>query len=140
MPNDMIQRKLTTAFAAGLRQELGEPVGSLLRAVAEYFPHTYLDNERLKQIADADKGVVVQAILANQLTESTMRQIQRNTITSALLADKDGVSRWATEGLNRCRQCPSPWPETAAGWQWILDNSSQYMTYCREVKCFQNQM
>jgi hypothetical protein len=140
MFNSAVQQSLREAFEIGLRQKFGEPVGPVLSWGLDYYPQSDLTPDQLRQFLSIDAGVVVNAIVASKVMPATMNQIRTNTITCALLDDRAGLCRWATEGLNRCASQPAPWPATDLHWRWILDNPSQYIVYCRELKKFLNQL
>jgi hypothetical protein len=135
-----IQRELRDCFTASLPQKYGEVLGALLTEVVAYSPRERLDPAHLRATLDANGAAIVNALLANRVTESTMLAIRTQMIGSALLGDKAGVVRWATEGLSRCQRIGGHWTKTGPQWQLVLDDPERLMLYARQVKYFMNQV
>jgi len=138
LPN--VQRELRSAIECGLVRQFGEMVGKMLMDVVAYREHLKLNAEWLRKALDNDATALVAAIIGNRMDAALMLMIRDQMIGCALLNDRDGVVRWATEGLNRYKRVSGPWAETEAQWKYVLEDPSRYMLYSRQVKFFLNQI
>ncbi|MCG3147883.1 MAG: hypothetical protein PCFJNLEI_01324 [Verrucomicrobiae bacterium] len=134
-----VQTVLTDAFEAGLRQKYGADFARLFRDVIEYRPRVDLDVAELHRCVELDTTPVLKDIVANQVTGATLRAVRSLLIACALLADRTGVERWATELLNRCSQGGGDWPATTAQWQAVMKDPLQFIQVARQIKYFLNQ-
>jgi hypothetical protein len=134
------QKELRESFKEGARVKLGNVIGGLVGAVAEFHPTTELDPTRIKTFMDGDATAVVKAIMANRHDGATLQMIRHQMIGAALLNDREAVVRWATEGANRCERAGNSWAETVDQWRWVLGKPDVFITYARQVKAFTNQL
>ena len=132
--------EIQEAFAVGLRQKFGDEMGEILNEVIQFYQGTELDQETMQKIRDDDSAAVLNAIVSNAVTGATMRGIRGQMIAAAIMADKDGVLRWATQGLNRCDRAGGEWASTKAQWEWVLQNPDRFIVYSRHVKYLLNQI
>ena len=139
-PTGDLLKELDIAFQESLRRKFGEVIGGLLGDVATYYHQTTLEPAQLREILDTDVGAAVNAIVANKGDGSTMRLIRDQMVGSALIMDKDGVTRWATEGLNRCERAGGLWKASPPQWRWVLEDPDRYILYARQVKRFLHQI
>ena len=135
-----LQAELVAAFESGLRAKFGDLIGEIMTQIIKYHHGEHLNATRLRELAEADAGSVLNSIVLNRIDGGTMRTLRACTIGSAILDDKESVIRWATEGLNRCKQLDGEWPGTAPQWQWILSNTYTFIYYARQIKRAFNQM
>jgi hypothetical protein len=135
-----MQRDLRDCFAASLRQRYGDNLGGLLTEAVTYSPRGRLEPGQLRASLDANAAAIVNALLSNRVTESTLLGIRTQMIGSALLGDKPAVIRWATEGLNRCQRVGGHWAKTEPQWQFVLQDTDRLILYARQVKYFMNQI
>jgi hypothetical protein len=113
-------------------------LGGLLAEVLAYRFHAKLDFKSLQEIVDTDAAAAVSAILANRVDGTSMQMIRTAMIGCALLEDKAGIERWATEGLHRSKRVGGPWFDTERQWQCVLDDPSRFILYARQLKFFLN--
>lgn len=135
-----IQTKLTEAFTNGLIEAYGPALGTLGREIILYQRRGKLDSDKLRSCMELDSTPVLQAIVANKVTGSTLLGVRSLMIGAALLDDRAGVVRWATEGRNRCAISDNGWPETAPQWQSVLTAPDQFIQLARQIKYFMNQI
>ena len=134
-----IQRELRTAFEAGLKQQYGEVMGDLMSDVVEYRERVRFDLTKLREVLDNDASTTVAAIVANRTDGPLMLMIRGLMIGSALLGDREAVTRWANEGMHRARRVGGPWTATESQWKWVVENTERYILYSRQVKFFMSQ-
>jgi len=135
-----VRRDLRLAFENGLRLKFGDAAGPLLAEVISYGPHGKLDLVRLRHTLEEDAAAVVAGIVANRLDPSLMVLLRNQMIGCALIEDKEGVRRWATEGANRCQRIGGPWAATLPQWQWALEKPNELTIYARHLKYLFNQL
>ena len=135
-----LQAELVAAFEAGLRAKFGDLVGEIMTQIIKYHHAENLNSARLRELVEADAGSVLNSIVLNRVDGGTMRTIRACTIGAAVLDDKESTVRWATEGLNRCKQVDGEWPGTVPQWQWILSNTYTFIYYARQIKRAFNQL
>jgi hypothetical protein len=132
--------EIQEAFTLGLRQKFGDAMGDVLSEVIQFYQGTELDNDTLQKIREDDSAAVLSGIVANTVTGATMRGIRGQMIAAAIMADKDGVLRWATQGLNRCDRAGGEWAGSRGQWEWVLQNPDRFIVYARHVKYLFNQI
>ena len=132
--------EILEAFALGLRQKYGDAMGEMLSEVVQFYQGTELDNETMQKIRDDDSAAVLNAFVSNAVTGGTMRGIRGQMIVAALMADKDAVLRWATQGLGRCDRAGGEWATTKPQWDWVLQNPDRFIVYARHIKYLFNQI
>jgi hypothetical protein len=135
-----LQLELRAAFAMGLRAKFPGPQGELLAHVVEFYPHTMFREEELDSLQRHGSSAVLKNIMANTINEAMLSMIRSQMTTSALQKDREGVVRWATEGLTRCKEISGKAALTEPQWKWVLENADQYISYVRQLKCLTNQM
>lgn len=135
-----INREMVAAFATGLRQKYGEPLGSLLADVVSFGSHGMFDLVKVRKDLESDAAVVVAAVLANRADGPLMLTLRSQMIGSAILHERDAVVRWASQGLHSAQRTGGPWLDTLPQWQWVLDNTDRYILYTRQLKLFLNQL
>ena len=135
-----LQAELVAAFEAGLRAKFGDLIGEIMTQIIKYHHGENLNSTRLRELVEADAGSALSSIVLNRIDGGTMRTVRACTIGSAILDDKESVIRWATEGLNRCKQVDGEWPATVPQWQWMLSNTYTFIYYARQIKRAFNQM
>lgn len=135
-----INREMVWAMEAGLRKQFGEPLGSLLADAVSFGSHGLFDLNKVRHNLSDEAAAIVAGIVANRADAPMMLMLRNQMIGHAILHDRDGVVRWATEGLNRCKRVNGPWLETIPQWQWVLDNTDRYILYVRQLKLFLNQL
>jgi hypothetical protein len=113
--NINIHRKLTAAFETGLRQKYPTPLGTLLADAVGFNPRGKLDPNKLRASLSDEAVATVAGIVANRADAPLMLMIRSQMIGHAVLYDRDGVIRWATEGLTRCVRVAGPWTAMAMG-------------------------
>jgi hypothetical protein len=122
---------MTAQFAVG---------GGILLDAAAYREWVALKPERLRELVDNDAATTVALIISGRTDNTLMNMLRSQMIGCALLADTDGVVRWATEGLNRSRRIGGEWAATERQWLWVLENPGRYLKYARQMKVFLNQL
>lgn len=132
--------EIQEAFITGLCQKFGPVMGAMLAEVIPFYAGVELDSEMLKKVRDDDAAAVLSGILSGTANGATMRGIRGQLIASALMADRDSVVRWATEGQNRCTRTGEEWAATLPQWQWVLDNPDRFIVYARHLKYLFNQL
>lgn len=135
-----VQAKLAEAFASGLREAYGPALGTLGRDVILYHPLVTLHLDELKRCVELESAPVLKAIIANKVTGTTLLEIRSLLVGAALLGDKAGVIRWATEGKNRCADGGGNWPATALEWEAALATPDQFIQLARQIKYFMHQI
>jgi hypothetical protein len=135
MGGDMdLQAELVDAFSTGLKAKFGPMIGELMTNIVTFRHGEKLTPDKLRQCVEEDAGAILNGIVTNRVDGGTMRSIRNCTIASALLDDREAVTRWATEGYHRCQQVDGEWPSTIEQWQWILNNAYTFVYYARQVK------
>jgi hypothetical protein len=140
LDRDNPQLALARAFADGLNHQFGPVLGGLLAAVVQYRPNGRLDQKQLTAQLETDAGAILGAVVAHHVDTGTLHLIRGNTIGCAILRDRAGVVRWATEGRNQSERTGKGWEQSAPQWQYILENPDRFIRYVHEVKTFQNQV
>lgn len=135
-----VQQQIAEAFEDGLRRKFDRDLAPLYREVALYRQGYFLDADELRQTIETDTAPVLNDIVGNQVTGSTMRGIRALLIGAALQGDKAGVIRWATEASHRCAGTNHEWPQTGPLWAAVLKDPEQFILAARQVKFFVNQL
>lgn len=136
-----IQKQLADAFENGLRLTYGNDRAALYREVALYYPGVGLDTPQLQRNNDLDTAAALSAIVGNRVQPGTLHNIRAAMIGCALLMDKPGTIRWATEGLSRVQHMTEPAARhTLPQWQSVLRDPDEFIRMARQIKFFMNQM
>jgi hypothetical protein len=136
-----VQQELAAAFENGLRLTYGGDLAPLYREVAGYYKGVALDPDQLKHHRDLDTAAALDAIIGNQVRSSTLGSIRSAMISCALLQDRDGLVRWATEGASRAQQMDEPAIKaTRPQWEAVLKDPDRFIFMARQIKFFMNQM
>ena len=138
--NETIQREIATAFEDGLHRQYGPVRGALYGEVARYRAGASLAHEELRHDLDATALPVLEALVRNQVKDSTLLIIRSLMIGAALSNDREAVIRWATVGLDRAPQLGADWAATEPQWQCVLADPAQFIFYSRQIKSYLNQI